>query len=123
MADAPLALDSAPPQKQAEATMQAGSREDDQPAVEIRNTRISLGAAESSLVWVSLPETAGLEIRLYNRAGQAVNLIVDGRYGPGHLSFKIEPKDAQGMPLATGDYYLRVMSRWFSKVELLTVLP
>jgi hypothetical protein len=68
---------------------------------------------------LSLPEAGAVDLRLFDMRGRLVRRYAEGDQGPGRWRYSLSATDEQGRPLAKGSYYLRVITRWFSKVEAL----
>ncbi len=70
-----------------------------------------------NLVTLSLPQRRDIDVRLFSPAGASLRVLASGPYGPGSVTLTLTARDGAERPLAAGDYYLRVMTPWFSRVE------
>jgi hypothetical protein len=64
-----------------------------------------------------------VEIRVFDVNGKSVKLLADGNFGPGSVNFRFGGIAEDGSVLPAGTYYARVMTRWFSRVEPLEIIP
>jgi hypothetical protein len=68
---------------------------------------------------LSLPEAGTVDLRLFDMRGRLVHRYAEGEQGAGRWRYNLSATDDQGRALGKGSYYLRVITRWFSKVEAL----
>jgi hypothetical protein len=68
---------------------------------------------------LQLPESGGVDLRLFDMRGRLVRRYADGEQAAGRWRYSLNPSDEQAHTLPRGTYYLRVITRWFSKVEAL----
>lgn len=66
---------------------------------------------------LSLPEAGSVDLRLFDMRGRLVRRYAEGDQPAGRWRVDLSPVDDQGRALAPGNYYLRAITRWFSKVE------
>jgi hypothetical protein len=68
---------------------------------------------------ISLPESGAIDLRLFDMRGRLVHRYLDGNHAAGTWRMDLPATDEQNRSLPQGSYYLRVITRWFSKVEAL----
>jgi hypothetical protein len=68
---------------------------------------------------LGLPEAGAVDLRLFDMRGRLVHRYAAGEQSAGRWRYSLSATDDQGHTLAKGNYYLRVITRWFSKVEAL----
>jgi hypothetical protein len=68
---------------------------------------------------LTLPGTGAVDLRLFNMRGQLVRRYLEKDAGPGTVRVKLDALDDNAQALPAGTYYLRALTRWFSKVEAL----
>lgn len=92
------------------------------PSFRMENPRFRAGQGRA-LFKLYFPENSPLEIRVFDATGKSVKLLTEGKSGPGNLALQFEGLGEDGRPLLPGSYFARVMTRWFSRVETLELLP
>jgi hypothetical protein len=68
---------------------------------------------------ITLPESGAIDLRLFDMRGRLVHRYLDGNHAAGTWRMDLPATDEQNRNLPQGSYYLRVITRWFSKVEAL----
>ena len=71
---------------------------------------------------LNLPEAGSVDLRLFDMRGRLVHRFAAGDQAAGSWRYTLNATDEEGHPLPKGNYYLRVITRWFSKVEALEQL-
>jgi hypothetical protein len=66
---------------------------------------------------LSLPEAGSVDLRLFDMRGRLVRRYAEGEQPAGRWRVDLSALDDQGHALTPGNYYLRAITRWFSKVE------
>ena len=69
-----------------------------------------------------VPQTATINISVYNNIGQLVAVLVDGVKSQGHYSVSWNAKDQKGLQMPSGIYFARMVSNSFSVTRKLTLL-
>jgi FlgD Ig-like domain len=121
-ASAPQAPPLAPPAEQpvpqaAEQPVQNAPQEAAVPAGLTLSSN-ALGGDNASLdILLGLPERRDIDLRLFDANGRTVRVLAMGAFGPGTQHFPMDAKNDNGERLGPGNYYLRVMTPWFSRVE------
>jgi len=72
-------------------------------------------------ITLGLPERKDIDLRLFDMEGHSVRLLAQGAFGPGIQHFPLDARGDTGGALAPGNYYLRVMTPWFSRVEPIAI--
>ena len=70
---------------------------------------------------LKLPEAGAVELRIFSAQGGAVRKLADGSFSAGRHRYDWDGLDEQGRRAKPGTYYLRVMTRWSSRVESVEV--
>lgn len=79
---------------------------------------LSLNSAQfPAQATINLPEAGMVDLRLFDMRGRLVRRYAEGEQPAGRWRVDLSPLDDQGHALAPGNYYLRAITRWFSKVE------
>jgi FlgD Ig-like domain len=68
---------------------------------------------------ITLPESGSVDLRLFDMRGRLVHRYLDGNHAAGTWQVDLPATDEENRSLPQGSYYLRVITRWFSKVEAL----
>jgi hypothetical protein len=68
---------------------------------------------------ITLPASGAVDLRLFDMRGRLVHRYLDGNHAAGTWQVDLPATDEQNRSLPQGSYYLRVITRWFSKVEAL----
>jgi hypothetical protein len=69
-----------------------------------------------------VPQTANINISVYNSIGQLVAILVDEIKSQGHYSVRWNAKDQKGLQVPSGIYFARMVSNNYSKTRKLTLL-
>jgi hypothetical protein len=69
-----------------------------------------------------IPQTANINISVYNSIGQLVAILVDEIKSQGHYSVSWNAKDQKGLQVPSGIYFARMVSNNYSKTRKLTLL-
>lgn len=86
----------------------------------VTEASLSLNSAQfPAQATLSLPEAGQVDLRLFDMRGRLVRRYAEGERAAGRWRIDLSPLDDQGRALAPGNYYLRAITRWFSKVEAL----
>lgn len=79
---------------------------------------LSLSGSEfPALATLNLPEAGAVDLRLFDMRGRLVRRYAEGEQAAGRWKLALDAHDDQGQALSPGNYYLRAITRWFSKVE------
>ncbi len=70
----------------------------------------------------ALPSTERVSIKIFNLQGQLVRTLVDRHQDAGHHVAVWDSRDSNGIPLASGIYFVRMQAADFSKVHKMTLL-
>ena len=97
--------------------------ESPQPSLVVQEPRFSPRLGGSAGMTLLLPALGEVEIRVFDTNGKSVKLLADGNFGPGPVAFRFGGIGEDGAALPPGTYYARVMTRWFSRVEPLEIVP
>lgn len=76
----------------------------------------------STIISVSLPENANMNIKIYNALGQEVITLVDGQFTPGNYDFRWDGTDSSGKVVSAGVYFYRVEAGNYSTVRKMTLM-
>lgn len=93
------------------------------PEFDLENPRFHPLLGEQAAFKMAFPDEGSLEIRIFDLSGRSVRLVADGRFSAGPVELKFDGKNDMGRLLPAGSYYARVMTRWYSRVETLELLP
>jgi len=69
-----------------------------------------------------VPQTANINISVYNSVGQLVAILVDEIKSQGHYSVSWNAKDQKGLQVPSGIYFARMVSNSYSATKKLTLL-
>ncbi len=69
----------------------------------------------------ALPATARVRLALFDVSGRQVLSLADGEFGPGLQTLAWDGADAEGRPVASGTYYVRMQSGGFTSTRSLVV--
>ncbi len=82
--------------------------------------KASVDNAGPALIVVNLPDAQDLELRIFDARSHSLRLLHDGPLKAGAHSFRWNGRDEQKNLVPRGDYYARISTRDFTRVETLT---
>ena len=71
---------------------------------------------------VDVPKLSTVEITIYDVLGQKVNTIMNGEQAPGSITVQWDGRDASGLPVTSGVYFVHMKSDNFTATQKIMLM-
>ena len=71
---------------------------------------------------VDVPKTSSVEVTIYDVLGQKVNTLMNGQQAPGSISVQWDGRDANGLRVTSGVYFVRMKTDNFTTTQKIVLM-